>query len=379
MDHYTNYPSFSEAFVGFAQQARNYNLPIGIQDTQESLAAALYDLWLDRDLFEYALRPIFCNDQDDYETFTILFNRFWRQKGTRVKQKSDYKNQKKVQMVAKNIAVMLGIGERGEDLAEAEEAKTTSGANAIEMAKKTDFSKLTQMQADLLDDISEQLIREMSLRIKRKRKKAKQGKVNLGNSIRKNLQYGGNIIKLEKTYPKKEKYRLLVLLDVSGSMDKYSFYLLKFLWALRAHFKAFEAFTFSTQLVRITDHLQERDLAGALAAVSGSVMHWSGGTKIGACLHDFLDQYSKRFLNGKTITIVMSDGLDTGEPEVLQEAAEKLKMCSKKLIWLNPLKGMEGYQPVQRGMQAAMPSISHFSSAHNLNSLLKLEKILSDA
>lgn len=378
MDHYTHYPSFTEAFVGFAQEARNYGLPIGIQDTQEALAAALFDLWLDKDLFEYALRPIFCNDQDDYEAFSILYNRFWRQKGTRIQQKTDYKNQKKVQMTAKNIAVMLGIGD-GQTEGEADEAKTTSGANAIEMVKKTDFSKLTHTQNHLLDEISEQLIREMSLRIKRKQAKAKNGTIQLGKSIRKNLQYGGTILNLEKTNPKKEKFRLLVILDVSGSMDKYSFYLLKFLWALRAHFKEIEAFAFSTQLMRITPFLSEKNLQETLQQVAQNVTHWSGGTKIGECLQTFNENYSKRYLNGKTITLVMSDGLDTGEPEVLQKAAERLKLKSKKLIWLNPLKGMEGYQPIQRGMQAALPSVTHFSSAHNFKSLLNLEKILTDA
>lgn len=378
MDHFTHYTSFTEAFVGFAQEARKYGLPIGIQDTQEALAAALFDLWLDKEFFEYALRPIFCNDQDDYETFNILFNRFWLQKGTRLKQKTDYKNQKKVQSTAKSIAVMLGIGD-GESESETEDAKTTSGANAIEMVKKTDFSKLTHTQSRLLDEISEQLIREMSLRIKRKREKSKNGAIQLGKSIRKNLQYGGTLIKLEKTKPKQEKFRLLVLLDISGSMDKYSFYLLKFLWSLRAHFKEIEAFAFSTSLMHITPFLSEKDLQQTLQMVAHNVTHWSGGTKIGDCLQDFNENYSKRYLNGKTITIVMSDGLDTGTPEVLEKEVERIKLRSKKLVWLNPLKGMEGYQPIQQGMQAALPSVSHFSSAHNLKSLLNLEKILTNA
>ena len=378
LDHYTHYSSFTEAFVGFVQEARKYGLHIGIQCTQDSITAALHELWLDKDQFEYALKPIFCTDQDDYPTFSVVYNRFWRQKGTRLNQKTDYKNQKKVQMAAKNIAVMLGVGK--EESGEApEDAKTTSGANAQEIVKKTDFTKLSASQTDLLDEISERLIREMSLRIKRKRKKSKQGRIDLGKSIRKNLQNGGNIIRLEKTDTKREKYRLLILLDVSGSMDKYSFYLLKFLWTLRHHFKEIEAFAFSTKLIRITDYISEKELILSLASISRHVTHWSGGTKIGASLTDFNDNYSKRYLNGKTVTIIMSDGLDTGEPEVLKAAIEKIKMRSKKLIWLNPLKGMAGYEPIQMGMKTALPSVSHFSSAHNFESLLNLEKILIDA
>ena len=159
-------------------------------------------------------------------------------------------------------------------------------------------------------------------------------------------------------------------------MDKYSFYLLKFLWALRAHFKQIEAFTFSTSLVRITDQLSERTMALALARVSQQARHWSSGTKIGECLQTFNDDYAKRCLNGNTLTLVLSDGLDTGEPEVLAEATEKLRLRSKKLIWLNPLMGMAGYQPIQQGMQAALPQLHHLGAAHNFASLLELENIL---
>ena len=117
----------------------------------------------------------------------------------------------------------------------------------------------------------------------------------------------------------------------------------------------------------------------ALSMVSYNAKHWSSGTKIGASLKSFNEQYAKKYLNGKTMTLILSDGLDTGEPEELEDAITKLKLRSKKLIWLNPLKGMKGYQPIQIGMKAALPSVNHFGSAHNFNSLLELENILSHA
>ncbi|MEO1257020.1 MAG: VWA domain-containing protein, partial [Bacteroidota bacterium] len=283
--------------------------------------------------------------------------------------------EKRIYQSTRSAAVMLDTG-KSELEGDEEESKNTSGANAKESAKRTDFSQLTQQQSQLLDELSEKLIREMSLRIKRKRKKAKRGKVNLADSIRHNIQHGGNIIELSRRQRKREKYRMLVLLDVSGSMDKYSFYLLKFLWSLRHHFRQFEAFTFSTELMRITDFLADKDISTALRLVSLNVTHWSSGTKIGACLTDFNDHYAKRHLNGNTVTIVLSDGLDTGEPEVLAEAIQKIKLRSKKLIWLNPLKGMVGYEPIQQGMKTVLPELNHFGSAHNFASLLELEKIL---
>ena len=159
-------------------------------------------------------------------------------------------------------------------------------------------------------------------------------------------------------------------------MDKYSFYLLKFLWALRSNFKQIEVFTFSTKLMRITDYISDQNMAGALAMVSQHAKHWSGGTKIGECLTDFNDNYAKRYLNGKTMSIVLSDGLDTGELEVRDATMQQIKLRTKKVIWLNPLKGMLGYEPIQMGMKAALLSLNHFGSAHNFESLLTLEKLL---
>ncbi|MEL7222964.1 MAG: VWA domain-containing protein, partial [Bacteroidota bacterium] len=323
MDHYTHYPSFSSALVGFSQEARKQGFQIGLQASQDTVVTALSGLWLDRDLFEYALAALYCHAEEERLPFEKLYNRFWRKRGSRLTDKRDYKNQKKVFKAAQSVAVMLGTG-KSELEGETEETKNTSGANAKETAKKTDFSLLTQQQSQLLDEISEKLIREMSLRIKRKKKKSKKGYIDLASSIRNNLQNGGTIINLEHVKPKREKYRLLVLLDVSGSMDKYSFYLLKFLWSLRHHFKQFEAFTFSTQLMRITDYLADKEMAISLAMISQKATHWSSGTKIGACLQTFNDDFSKRYLNGNTMTIVLSDGLDTGEPEVLEAAIQQI-------------------------------------------------------
>ncbi len=377
--HYTQYSSFADAFIGFAQLARHNGFQMGIQCTKDSFESALIGLWPDKVLFEYALASLFCQEQEDREFFNKLYTRFWKQKGTAIRDKRTNKNKTNIQTNSVNTAVMLGKGETDSDDEEGTEAKTTTGANTKETLKRTDFAHLTTFQSTLLDDLSEQLVKEMSQRLKRRKKKSNQGQIDIANSIRSNIQNGGNIIKLTKKDKKKDKFRLLILLDVSGSMDKYSFYLLKFLWALRSNFKQIEVFTFSTKLLRITDYISDKSIAVALAMVSQHAKHWSSGTKIGECLKDFNDNYAKRYLNGKTMTIVLSDGLDTGEPEVLDAAMQQIKLRTKKLIWLNPLKGMQGYEPIQMGMKAALPSLHHFGSAHNFDSLLTLEKILQDA
>lgn len=378
MDHYTDYPSFTEALIGFVREARSQGFSSGISCSQDAVATALQGIWWDLEYFEFALAALFCKEKEERALFHLVFSRFWKPKGSRVRQKTNYFNQKKVLQQQQRIAVMMGTGATQSEH-ELEESKNTSGANATEVLKKTDFAQLSTEQSALLDELAEKLIREMSLRIRRIRQRAKNGTIDLGASIRKNIQRGGTILSLTRTNRKKQQYRLLVLLDVSGSMDKYSFYLLKFLWALKTHFKQIEVFAFSTRLVRITDDLSDKNLASALYKVSQSSDHWSGGTQIGGCLAQFNEHYARRFLHGSTLTLILSDGLDTGEPKVLEEAIQKIKLRSRKLIWLNPLKGMQGYEPIQRGMQAALPALNHFGSAHNFESLLKLENILTHA
>jgi uncharacterized protein with von Willebrand factor type A (vWA) domain len=159
-------------------------------------------------------------------------------------------------------------------------------------------------------------------------------------------------------------------------MDRYSFFLLRFLFALRENFRQLEAFIFSTKLIRISGALSGNQLEYATALLTQQVDNWSSGTKIGNCLEEFNDNYGKRMLNGSPTLIILSDGLDTGEPELLGKELQKIQGRSRKLVWLNPLKGMKDYQPIQRGMKAALPSVDDFRSAHNLNSLLELENIL---
>ena len=375
--HYSQYNSFSSAFTGFTEVLRNAGFQAGLQSSKESVITALEGLWLDKDIFEYGLTAIFCTSEEEVEAFKVIFKRFWRRKGTRISDTRTYKNKKTVTKKGKSIAVMMGVGDNDQAQVK-EEARNTSGANVAETIRSTDFSKLNAMQNDLLDELSEKLLKEMSMRLKRKKKKAKKGSIDIANSIRQNIQKGGNIFDLAMKNRKKDKYRLVILLDVSGSMDKYSFYLLKFIWTLRSHFKQIEAFAFSTKLMRITEYLGDQHMATSLALISRNVTHWSSGTQIGKCLDDFNERYAKKYLNGKTMTIILSDGLDTGEPEVLSNAIKRIKLKSKRLIWLNPLKGMEGYQPIQRGMAAALPTLDKFQSAHNLNSLLELENILSN-
>ena len=376
--HFTDYPSFHSAFVGFAQYARRNGLSIGLQECIDSAILALEGIWLDRTLFKYGLSSLFCQSTEDLTLFDQLFQRFWMPRGSRITDKTRFKNKSNLIKQSQATVVMLGQGKSKKEVV-TEEAKTTSGASRGEQLRYLDFSVLSQIQMEELDELIIRLLKEMKFRLKRRRKRATSGILHLQKTIRKSIQRGGALLDLAYQEKQKDRYRLLVLLDVSGSMDKYSFYLLRFLWALRSEFKHVEVFVFSTQLMRITDFLIKNRLDLVMNYIGKYVTHWSSGTKIGESFKQFNQRYAKRYLNGKTLTIILSDGLETGDVDEMHAELKKIKMRSKGLVWLNPLKGMSSYQPIQKGMSKALPLVDQFQSAHNLNSLLELEKILHHA
>ena len=369
--------TITESIVAFAQFVRSHGVNIGIEETELALLAAEKKLLPDRTNFKNALKVIFCTNPEERQLYEKLFSLYWETNPVDLR---ETKNKTSIQgVVEKKVnrsLVMLGRGKTAEEMAE---AKNVSGANEAERLQKTDFAAIQEMDARLLEEIAAKLFKEMSVRLRRRMKESrKEGPINLRRTIRRSISAGGEPIELFHRSKKRKKHRLIVLLDVSGSMDKYSFYLLRFVCALREHFRQAEAFVFSTSLIRISKALQHNYLDSVLSAISQKADNWSGGTKIGDCLKQFNDQYGKRMLNGLPFVIILSDGLDTGAPEILGQELKKIKRRSKKTIWLNPLKGMKGYEPIARGMKEAIPSIDDFRTAHNLESLLALENILND-
>jgi uncharacterized protein len=370
--------SLTESIIAFAQFLRSHGLNAGIQETQDALHAANANLFTNRLQFKFALKTIFCNSPEERKIFEKLFFLYW---DTSPIDLAERKNKTTVQgLVNKKTnpsLVILGYGKNDDD---GEDTKQVSGANETERLKKTDLTKLTEMEADKLEEIARRLCKQMAIRLRRRMKdNRRQGQINLRRTIRRSIAYGGEPLDLLRKSRTPKKQRLIVLLDVSGSMDKYSFFLLRFICALKENFRQLEAFVFSTSLKRISKSLQFNRLDFVLSAVSDMADNWSGGTRIGECLHNFNEQYGKRMLNGSPVVLILSDGLDTGDTDVLSKELQYIQRRAKKIIWLNPLKGMKGYEPTAKGMSAAMPSIHDFRAAHNLDSLLELENILADA
>lgn len=370
--------SLSEGILAFARFARSHGLNIGIQETQDALKAAEQGLLTNRSLFKNGLKALFCTSPEEGGLFEKLFMLFWDTNPIDLEErKGQTKLQGSINKKANSSLVMLGVGNTppGD-----EEASNVSGANSEERLKKTDLSMLSLLEADELEKIARKLFRQMAIRMRRRMKQhRRQGQINLRRTIRKSISSGGEPIELFHRLNTPKKQRLIVLLDVSGSMDKYSFFLLRFICALRENFRQLEAFVFSTSLKRITKALDTRDLSMVFRNISEHADNWSSGTRIGECLEHFSNSYGKRMLNGSPVVLILSDGLDTGDAELLGSELEKIHRRAKRVVWLNPLKGSSNYAPLAKGMRAALPSVDDFKSAHNLDSLLELENILSNA
>src|SRR5919108_242433 len=212
------------------------------------------------------------------------------------------------------------------------------------------------------------VIRFAALR-RRRRPVRRRGRIDLRRTLRANLTRA-DLIELRFRQRKRRKVRLVLLCDVSGSMDLYSRFLLQFLFALQNVFGRVETFTFSTRLTRITDYLRGRSYRQVLRRLT-EVRDWSGGTKIGESLAQLNRQWPQ-LVDRRTIVIVLSDGWDTGEPELLASELLSIKRRAGRVIWLNPLLGNPSYEPLTRGMAAALPLVDVFAPGHSLAALRDL-------
>jgi len=197
-------------------------------------------------------------------------------------------------------------------------------------------------------------------------------RLDLRRALADSVRTGGDIVALRRRMRRIRPRPLVLLCDVSGSMDRYCRMLLHFAHTLASRRRRVEAFLFSTGLTRITRLLRMPRPDDALAAVSRSVPDWSGGTRIGAAVKDFHQRWSRRVLTGGPVVLLISDGWDRGDPGELRDQIARLQRSCHRLVWLNPLIGTDGYAPLTRGLQAALPYVDDFLPARTLNNLADL-------
>ncbi len=330
--------------------------------------------------FRNALRAVFVSRKEDIPTFDAAFDIFWAPPDPRASAGAMPGRGRALPMSperAKAWAEALGLNssqmKREQDASSV--PATSSGYSAEELLRHKDFEQMTWEENEQVRRLLEQAPWRVAERKTRRLRSSRGGAVDLRRSARHAIRSSGELMRLFRRRPRVRRRPLVLICDVSGSMERYSRLLLIFAHAI-ARREDLEAFVFSTRLTRITRLLRYRDLDRALESVSKGVHDFSGGTRIGDAIGDFNRRWARRVLGHGAVVIIVSDGWDRGDPEKLGQELVHLRRSAYRLIWLNPLLGSVGYQPLTRGMVAALPHVDDFKAAHNVKALDDLGRLL---
>ncbi|HLG15798.1 MAG TPA: VWA domain-containing protein [Blastocatellia bacterium] len=371
-----------EQTVSFCRTLREHGLGVTPSEAVDAVKSlGLIDVG-DRDETFLSLRSVLASRVEDFPIFAELFEEFWRgliqnprpQKLVEPPEAESTAGQRSrltERRAANGIAYYLEHWSRSESRDES--PINMPGASDATPTGEKDFNSFNSDGLSEIARLARRIVKRLARNRSRRWKPVRRGtRVHMRRSLRRSSSTGGELIELSFKERKTKKTRLVVICDVSGSMDLYSRLLLQFVYGLQNSFARVETFVFSTALERITGHLRNRSYRRALDRLASNVRGWSGGTLIGESIAAFNSRWG-RLLDKRTIVIILSDGWDTGEPAELAASLERLKGRAARLIWLNPLLGSASYQPLTRGMRAALPHIDVFGPAHNLASLRALE------
>ncbi|HSY47878.1 MAG TPA: VWA domain-containing protein [Thermoanaerobaculia bacterium] len=329
--------------------------------------------------FYHAARSLLVHRRDDLARFDIAFDLFWQRRDPLARPSARVIGEvpARPQMFAPPLPghPSTETKEGESDKPPSIEARMTYSDD--EILRHKDFGDMTPAELTAVRSMMEQIVWRVNERRTRRLRPGRGALVDLRRTVRRNLRYGGEVLDWAQREPKVKPRPLVIIADVSGSMERYTRLLLLFTYGLAQTFgQKVEAFVFSTRLTRITRQLEQRNLDHALTDVARAVPDWSGGTRIGEALHSFNFDWGRRVLGHGALTLVISDGWDRGDISMLREEIARLQRNSRRLIWLNPLLGAPDYEPLTRGIQAALPFIDDFLPVHNLDSLDALAKHL---
>lgn len=368
--------TLSANLLAFCRHLRQKGFTIGPLESSTMLAALeLVDPFHDPELFQYTLRATLARTRREQELFDQIFPKYWKELEKAVDSKiaKDKQPQKSNTRQQAPSLQALKSWLNGKPTEENIELAVYS---AQESLGRKDFSLFTAEELQEINKLILLLARRMARQYSRRKERARSASLlDLRNTMRKNLRRGGELIELAKFKPRQQKNQLILLCDVSKSMDLYSQFLIQFVYAFQQVGQRVETFVFSTSLQRITKVLRQSNYRQVLEELSENVPGWSGGTRIGAAFEQFYQQYS-RLLQGHSTVLILSDGCDTGDIELLEESMRKISKKAERVVWLNPLAGRPGYAPEVRGMQVALPYVDVFAPLHNVESLRALGRVL---
>jgi uncharacterized protein len=372
--------------LAFARVLKQLGIKVGMSQVLDASRSLEFVNVASKTDFRTALRANLVLEKDDLPLFERVFDCFWQ---------DVYAEPPATEMVSAPPSMSGDLDGSGDEEEEGiehlipedqspegqpepdEEPFSVPTYSPNEVLNRKDFSDMGIEESRAVARAILLIANKIATQVSRRKKRATKGEsIDPRWTLRRSIKYGGDVVELVARRRRIKKTRVILLCDVSGSMDCYSRFLIQFMYGLQNELWGVETFVFSTSLSRITHLIRSKDIAGALERISKSVLGWSGGTNIGRSLEAFNRDFAPGMVSHRTVVVIISDGWDRGDVRVLEREMQRLKARCHRIIWLNPLLASENYEPLCKGMQAALPYLDFFLSVHNVNSLVLLGRTL---
>jgi uncharacterized protein with von Willebrand factor type A (vWA) domain len=369
-----------EPLVRFGRMLRARGLPVGTGRILTFCRAAAVLQPLDRDRLYWAGRASLIARREDLEAYDSSFEEWFRSIGPatpRIELDLPSAAERGPAEWEAPDELEVRLGRVAASWSAAGEAAIRLVASATEVLRHKSFGDLTDEERTRVALLIRRLAVHVPVeRTRRTRSSPKGSTFDVRRTLRRSLRTQGEPFDRSWRTRRSRARPLVLILDVSGSMAPYARALMQFAYAAMAAGRRVEAFVFGTRLTRVTRTLRTRDPDRAMREIGHRVRDWEGGTRIGESLKALLDGWSQRAALRGAVVVLCSDGLERGEPELLRQQMARLRRLAYRVVWVNPLKGSPRYEPLARGMAAALPSIDVFLSGHNLESLEELGRVL---
>ena len=364
--------------VGFSRALHHAGVEVNAGNLIDLCDSFRYISLHNRSDFYAAARATLVSRYDDLETFDEVFRAFWARPilpddMTLTDTDAGGDPDLDVQADVNEVVDTADLQEEAEGEGESDEV----GYSPDEALMGKDLAAMSDREIEQARKVIHEIVNIIANRRSRRRVPENRGaELDFRRTWRRNALYGSDGVELMMKRRRIKKTKLMLLCDVSGSMDCYSRFLIRFIYALKREIRDVEVGVFSTRMTAISRLLKTKGIEESLVEVADTVHDWAGGTDIGGCLREFNDQFARDMLHSRTVMIIVSDGWDRGDPDLMRQEMARLRKRVHKLMWLNPLLGTPGYQPLCLGMKTALPYLDYFLPAHNLESLIQLARTL---
>jgi len=375
--------------ISFAWLLRSRGLPAGMGRTVSFVRAVGELDACDRDAMYWAGRLTLCSRPEHIQIYDEAFDEFWLGAGGRPGFSTRLENPALDDLpsfapvpttrLAPEIRSIEGEAGEGEGDDEEEMLQAALRYSPDEALRHRDFSTLDEAEMARARELMARMRLAVPMRRSRRTRRAGKGRLDFAGTSRRSMRSLGEPLEWEWRRKSSKARRIVFLCDISGSMSDYTQGLLLFLQSAVQAGRRVEAFCFGTRLTRITRELAQPDVREAMRKAAEAVQDWSGGTRIGESLREFNDRWGQRGMARGAVIVILSDGWDTGRPEVVAEQVGRMKRLAHRVVWLNPLKATAGYQPLVRGMAAALPELDEFMAGNSLAALDAFLVVLKNA